>query len=94
MTYSGPADVVFTHGESESLVHNLMISFEQTHTSTFYLCFLPDRPERQGCTQVRVTLPNGWVEYGCVTYIPSFGLVFHTRDEWGLPRSQPSREEP
>lgn len=89
MTYDGPADVVFSHGEGESRVGGIRVVFEQTHTAVFRVSFLPDRPERIACTSVHVTLANGWVEYGPVTYIPAFGLVFYTGDEWGTPRKQP-----
>jgi len=89
MTYSGPADVVFELGEERSVVHDLVVSMEQTHTATFRLVFIPDRPERASCTAVRVALPSGIVEYGPVTYTKSGLLVFYTGDEWGVPRGQP-----
>ena len=93
MTYRGLADEVFTHGESECRVSGLEVAFDQTHTAVFRIGFLTDRPERIACTAVHVTLANGWVEYGPVTYIPAFGLVFFTGDEWGTPRDQPSARE-
>lgn len=90
MTYDGPADVLSSHGDSESGFCGIRVAFEQTHTAVFRVSFLPDRPERIGCTAVRVTLPSGWVEYGPVTYVSAFGLVFFTGDEWGTPRKQPT----
>ena len=89
MTYRGPADVLFEMGEERSVVHDLVVTLEQTHTATFRLMFIPDRPECLICTAVTVTLPNGSVEYGPVTYTKSGLLVFYTGDEWGMPRGQP-----
>ncbi|KFE50248.1 hypothetical protein [Pseudomonas syringae] len=89
MTYSGPAEVVFELGEERSVAHDLAVSMEQTHTSTFRLVFIPDRPECLSCTAVSVVLPSGIVEYGPVTYRKSGVLVFYTGDEWGTPRGQP-----
>lgn len=89
MTYRGPADVVLYQGDCEWELRGMTVAFEQTHTTAFTLSFLPDRPERLTCTEVRITLPDGWVEYGPVTYLPAFGLVFSTADEWGITRGQP-----
>ena len=91
MTYRGPADVVFEMGEERSRVCDLGVTLEQTHTATFRLMFIPDRPERLSCTAVTVTLPlpSGIVEHGPVTYTKSGLLVFYTGDEWGMPRGQP-----
>jgi hypothetical protein len=90
MSYRGPADVVFTFVDDSIEVLGLHVLFEQTHTASFFLAFNPDRPERGSCTDVKVTLPDGWVEYGPVTYRKFGTLVFSTRDEWGSSREQPS----
>jgi len=88
LTYRGPADVVFTTDGGEVDLPGLIVLLQQTHTAVFELMF-PDRPERMSCSEVRVTLPNGHVEYGPVTYRNWGVLVFNTGDEWGMPREQP-----
>lgn len=76
MTYGGPADVLFIQEDQEKLVPALEVRFTQTHTAVFDLSFTPDRPERQGCTALRVTLPDGRDEAGAVTYSTWGTLVF------------------
>lgn len=76
MTYRGPADLVLYQGERACELRDVTVAFEQTHTATFTLSFLPDRTERLTCTEVRITLPDGWVEYGRVTYYPPSALCF------------------
>ncbi|SQF93857.1 Uncharacterised protein [Paucimonas lemoignei] len=87
LTYRGPADVVLTIDGVEVDLPRLTVLFQQTHTAVFELMF-PDRPERVSCSDVRVTLPSGHVEYGPVTYRNWGVLVFNTGDEWGIPREQ------
>jgi len=89
MSYSGPADVVLVVGDQRIELPRLAVNLEQTHTATFRLGILPDRQERQRCSWVKVTLPDGYSESGPVTY-RAFGLlVFTTHDEWGMPRRHP-----
>lgn len=88
LTYRGPADVVLTIDGGEVDLPELVVLFQQTHTAVFELIF-PECSERIRCSDVKVTLPNGHIEYGRVTYTSWGVLVFSTGDEWGMPREQP-----
>ena len=88
LTYRGPADVVLTVGGGQVDLPGLMVLLQQTHTGVFELMF-PDCPERVSCSDVRVTLPNGHVESGPVTYRKWGVLVFNTGDERGMLRGRP-----
>ena len=90
LSYTGPADVVLVLDELALHVSDMAVLFEQTHTAVFRLCFIPDRPERVRCSAVKVTLPDGYVEHGPVTFTSAGILVFYTGDEWGVPRGQPT----
>lgn len=93
LSYSGFADVVLTIEGGEVELPGVAVHFAQIHTATFRLGILPDRPERTRCSAVRVTLPDGHVEYGPVTYTTFGLLLFNTGDEWGVQREQPGYEK-
>lgn len=63
LTYRGPADVVLTIDAGDVDLPGLMVLFQQTHTAVFELLF-PDHPERERCSAVKVTLPDGYTECG------------------------------
>ena len=76
VSYRGPADVVLFQGETATELPGLAVLFENTGTYVRYLTFNPDRPERGTTTRVRVTLPDGKVSEGEVTYSKPFTLIF------------------
>lgn len=89
MTYSGPADVVLLVGSQRIELPGLMVNMGQTHTDTFRLGILPDRQEREQCSWVEITLPDGYKQSGQVTHTAFGLLVFSTHDQWGMSALQP-----
>lgn len=89
MTYTGPADVVLVVGDQRIELPGLAVNLGQTHTTTFRLGMLPDRQEREVCSLVEVTLPDGYSQSGPVTYTAFGLLVFTSHHERGMPRAQP-----
>lgn len=74
--YRGPADVVLFQGDTITELPGLDVLLENTGTFVRFLSFNPDRPERTSTTRVRVTLPDGTVAEGEVTYSKPFVLIF------------------
>ncbi|MGH8418056.1 MAG: hypothetical protein ACRER8_12360 [Pseudomonas sp.] len=82
LSYKGPADVVLFQGETAIELPGLVILFSFIHTFTCSLSFIPDRPERERTTRVRVTLADGTCSEGSVTYTKQCVLIFRVPDPY------------